>query len=234
MPTPLYASKAEWIAGIKNWVSTDDQPDLDTAMFLYLANLRLNRELQSVPMEASVDIPITVLASPPVSAAAGVPFTLLDYIPDFNKIRLVLPYAYGEPADVIAINEMAEKISKEYDLGYAYQYTGPDRNIKNYYAIDAGQLYLSPWYGDGATLTIKYYREVPPLTDLVDTNIFTMYHSDLFLYACLIAASEFVVEDERIPMWKEAYAQSLESTNNTHKHQKMGSTVLKRQITGLS
>lgn len=225
MPTPLYATKAAWTAGLRNWLSTDDQPNLDTELFLYLANHRLNRELQSVPMEASVDIPITV-------GIAGLPLTILTYIPDFNKIRLVIPYEYGEPADVIAINEMTTKIAQQYNSGTIY--TGPDREVKNYYSIDNGLLYINPWYGSGATVTIKYYREVPPLTDAVNSNIFTTYHSDLFLYAALLAGSQFVVEDERVPMWKEAYAEGLESTNNTYKHQKMGSTVLKRQIIGLS
>lgn len=225
MPTPLYATYAEWIAGIKNWLETDEQPDVDTKLFLYLAQHRLNRELQSVPMEESVDIPIT-------AGLAGAPLDLLTLIPDFNKIRLVLPYANAKPATVRALNEMMTLIAEELNTGVPY--TGPDRDRLNYYCIDSRMLYINPWPAEGAIVTIFYYKDVPPIIVGNDTNIFSTYHSDLLLFAALLAGSQFVIEDERIDVWRSAYAEGLESSNNTGKHQNMGSTPLKREIKGLS
>ena len=225
MPTPLYANHAEWIAGIKNWLETDDQPDVDTELFFYLAQLRLNRELQSVPMEESVDITIT-------AGMVGLPIDLLAEIPDFNKIRLVIPYAYAKPSKVIAINEMLDKIADEFTEGVPY--TGPDRREINYYCIDSRMLYLYPWPGEDAVVTIKYYVEVPFITPTNDTNIFSIFHSDILLSASLLAGSQFIIEDERVPMFENSYALGLDSSNNTGKHQNMGSTPLGRQIKGLS
>lgn len=229
MPTPLYATYDEWIEGLKNWLTTDDQPTADTNLFLYLGQQRLNRELQSVPMEASETITIT-------APMVGLPIDLLAEIPDFNKIRLVVPYANAEASTVVAMNEMVNKIARDWDAGSYQPYGayGPDRQILTYYTIDSRKLWMHPWPGEGAVVSIFYYRDVPFIKSGVNTNIFGDYHSDLLLYASLLAGSQFIIEDERIPVFMDAYSQGLDSTNNTGKHQNMGSTVLGRQIKGLS
>jgi hypothetical protein len=220
--TPLYADYAAWLDGLRNWLGTDEQPDLDTSTFLYLAQLRLNRELQSVPMERSVDIPIT-------APLAGLPLDLATLIPDFNKIRLVLPYTNGRPLYSSSINEMTEMIALA-----AQTSDTPNPEDPGFFCIDTGQLYLFPAPIENNTVVVKYYPYVEPLSVTVAANTFSNYHSDLLLFAALIEGSQFVVEDERIAVWKQSYAEGVESSNNTGKHQKLGSTPLVRQIKGLS
>lgn len=56
------------------------------------------------------------------------------------------------------------------------------------------------------------YLELPePLSLAVQTNWFTNYAPDLLLVACLLQAMSFLKNDERIPMWKQQYAEGVES-----------------------
>ena len=222
--TPLYANYASWIAALKLWLVADDTADVEVQTWLYLAQLRLNRELQSVPMEATIDIPID-------ATLAGLPLDIKTLIPNFNKIRLVIPFAYAKPANVVAINEMMALIAAAYQSGPTH---APDIYDPRSYCIDTGKLYIFPYTQENATVTIKYYPIIEPISDTIDSNIFTEFHSDLFLFASLLEGSKFIVEDDRTPMWEKSYLEGIESTNNTQKHQKMGSVPLVRQIKGLS
>jgi hypothetical protein len=220
--TPLYATYADWLAGLKNWLGTDEQPDPDTALFLYLAQQRLNRELQSVYMEAEANITVT-------APMAGLPIPLSTSIPDFNKIRLVTPNTYGFPLYSSSISEITA-VQAAYAMGNSFI---PSSVAPGFYCIDRMELITFPNPSEGQIINVKYYAEVPFISTTVDTNIFTDRHSDILLFASLLEGSAFIVEDERVPLWNEKYVNGVESSNNTGKHQKLGSTPLVRQIRGL-
>ena len=221
MSIPLYANYDAWLAGLRNWLSTDNQPSADTGLFLYLAEQRLNRELQSVPMETNKDVIITAFT-------AGLPIDLSVEIPDFNKIRLVLPFPDGPPLYSASLNEISNLYATGASPGLV------TLSAPGFFCIDANKLYLYPKPLEDQVVSVFYYPYIPPLSASVATNTFSNFHSDVLLYAALIAGSQFVIEDERVPVWKDAYAEGLESSNNTGKHQKLGSTPLVRQIKGLS
>ena len=218
-PVPLYSTNAAWLAALKLWLMADDTPDVQIQTWLYLAQLRLNRELQSVHMEATIDIPID-------DTLKGKPLDIATLIPTFNKVRLVIPFLNAKSAYSVSINEMIDMIGEAVASGSMP--TPIDQ--KSYFCIDTNLLYIFPWPLSGSTVTVKYYPIIPPISATVDTNVFGDWHSDLLLFASLIEGSKFIVEDDRLPTWKTAYAEGVESTNNTSKHQKLGSTPLVRQI----
>jgi hypothetical protein len=61
-------------------------------------------------------------------------------------------------------------------------------------------------------------------------NVFTVNHPDLLLYASCLEGSRFIVEDERIPVWNDAYNQGLINANLVAKQSKLGSVPLKRGV----
>ena len=207
---------AAWLTYIRDWIGADEYSDSQIAAFLDLGQVRLNTDLATFYMEKLHHM--TILA-PDVEE----PISLVTEIPDFNKIRLVSVQGVG-PLDVAALNEYVEK---------AQDLTNTDITPQ-LYNIDAGELFIWPWPAENAVVDIHYYEMVPFLSAVLDTNTFSIRHPDMLLYAASLEASAYMVEDERIPVWEAKYAAGVISNNTSSTKIKMGSTPLKRQITGLS
>jgi hypothetical protein len=165
------------------------------------------------------------------------PFVITDYIPDFNKIRLVVPASNAFPMNALAINEFTGLLAAQNSnmpVGSAAIQNPWLWNTMGNYAIDAGNLYMNPIPPDNSYATLYYYVEVPPISPTLDNNIFTDNNSDALLYASCLEGSAYIVEDERLTMWQSKYADAVQNANLQSGKIKLGSTVLKRSIKGLS
>ncbi len=60
---------------------------------------------------------------------------------------------------------------------------------------------------------IQYYRKTEPLSDKVQTSWLLDNAPDLYLYASLLAASPYIQDDSRIPIWLGAYEQARTMIN---------------------
>lgn len=58
-----------------------------------------------------------------------------------------------------------------------------------------------------------YWQQVPPLSDVNQTNWLTEYASDLLLYATLLEATPFLKNDERIGTWQQMYDRAASTLN---------------------
>ena len=199
-----------WITYIRDWLAADEYSDAQIASFLDLAQLRLNREMESYGMEAVATI--TVLDLDPIDITA--------VIADFNKVRLVSVPGIG-PLTSMAINEIKRELETK----------NTDGNPAQYFCIDAGKLYTYPKMSDG-TIDLFYYRLIPYMskTPAVDSNVFSTKYQDALLYAGLLAAAPYMKDTEFMSVWSEAYAAALITANNDAKHIKLGSTPLKREV----
>jgi len=205
-----------WISYVRDWIGADEYSDAQIGQFLDLAHVRLNTDLMTFPMEKAITLTVPVVGSEQ-------PIDLAMHIPDFGKIRLVVVKGIG-PLEVAAFNEYVSKVE---DLTNTC--VRPE-----IYTITTGQLYIWPWLGDNDVADIYYYEKVPSLGAALDTNTFSLHHPDLLLYASVLEASPYMVEDERIPVWEGKYSIGVVSANNASTKIKFGSTPLLRKITGMS
>jgi hypothetical protein len=210
------AKYSGWISYVRDWIGADEYSDAKIAAFLDLAHIRMNREMSAYGMEKRAEIVIA-------ESMVGQAITILDVVPDFNRVRLVSVRGIG-PLDVDAINEIQISIQTNPDPG----------DTPMYYSIDAGSLYVYPGLGEGSIIDFFYYCKVPELSTEVDTNVFSIDHPDALLYAACLEAAPYMVEDERIPIWENKYVTAVAVANDIPNRIKMGSTPLKRQIKGLS
>jgi hypothetical protein len=207
-PTTL----AGWISYVRDYLNADEYTDTQIQAFLDLAQNRLNKEMQSFGMEADIRILIDL-------SMVGIPIPMLTIVPDFNKIRLVSVVDVG-PLDVAAINEMKK-----------YQEQGDNTGNPCHYTIDANKLYIYPGVAENNSIDVFYYVNVPLLeTSIVETNVFSVKHPDALLYAACLEAAAYMVEDERIPVWENKYANALIVANTEPSQIKMGSTPLVRKM----
>ena len=131
----LYATYADWIAGVRDWLDADHLTDAQVASYISLAQSRLNRELNAWEMEAT---------TAPVSVSGAVPLPA-----DFNRIRQVSiagvgtydASTKGEIVNKAAVNDVSRRL----------------------FAIDTGAIILYPAIGDGVAVTIDYYVKVPEI-----------------------------------------------------------------------
>lgn len=209
---PLFVGYAGWIEGVRDWLDVDEFTDAQIETFLYLAQTRLNRELESEFMEGFINIPVVT---------GGIPIPIAALIPDYNKVRLVsVP---GGPAlDALVINEMVNKINLELTDDVAW------------YCIDAQRLFVYPWAVDGSTIDFYYYKKIPHMTLAEPDTVFSTYHEDALLYAACVEASPYMDEDERAGTFATMLVSIIETTNAVAKKATHGSAPLRRQIKGLS
>jgi hypothetical protein len=197
-----------WIARVKKWL---DVPDLDDDVFGFCidsANERLNRDLNSQWMEEGYEFEVEDPSEP---------IDLASEIPDYNRMRLVTVRGF-EPLHAKALNEFkAEQIKN----------TGTTPSV---YCINKMQLFIWPLPTVGSIVDIDYYMSIPALSSTTKSNVFSKKHPDALLYASLLEATPFLVEDERLETWTTFYNNIREAINVTAERAKKGSTPLKREI----
>jgi len=201
-------SYSEWIERVKKWL---DVPDLDDDVFgfcLDSANERLNRDLNSQWMESSY--PFTV-------EDASAPIELAYEFNDYNRMRLVT--IRGQlPLVAVALNE------------YKAELINNTSSIPRVYCVSAMNLMIWPTPAVDDVIDIDYYVKVPALSDEIDENVFSKRHPDALLYAALLEATPFIVEDERLGTWTTFYNNIRDAINVTADRANKGSTPLKREV----
>jgi hypothetical protein len=98
------------------------------------------------------------------------------------------------------------------------------------FTIDAGSLSLWPTQSSGGTVTFDYYIKVPPITSAVNTNLYTMHHADLLLWASMIEGFVYMIENDRLQVFEGRYQNAIEAFNFNPKRIKLGATPLRRMI----
>ena len=209
---------AGWVQIIKDWIDVDELSDSKIQVCLDLGHTTLNSDLNSQLMESQA--PITVVT-------AGVPLDLLAHVPDYSRIRVLSSGQNGQPLLGLPFNEYQKRVGNSYVDGAPY-WGEPDHPW--FYSIEAMQLYVWPPAAATSALELSYYKIVTPLGAGVESNEFTDHHPDLLLYAACLEVSRFIVEDERIPVWQQAYEAGVLRANEEAKAAKMGSTPLRRMV----
>lgn len=77
------------------------------------------------------------------------------------------------------------------------------------------------WAG---AITLVYRQGLPPLGPDRPTNWLLERHYDLYLYATLLAATPFVEQDGRLPMWKASLEELVEDAQSLDRDARWGSS----------
>lgn len=187
-------------SAVVDWL---DNPDLEDRVgtFVQLAEARINRILDDPEMEVTV-----VLTA--VSAATALPSDLGE----------IVSISTGDgPLLATGPVEFA---------GYDTSISGTPRR----YAIVDGA--ISFWPSDAtAQITLVYRRGLSnPEEDVNQTNWLLDRAPDIYLYGALLQASVFLVEDERVEMWKSAFDEAIAELRIDGQRRKWGPGPLAPRI----
>ena len=175
---------------VADWL---DRSDLDSRIpdFISLAEARVNRELRIRAMEKRATM---------VTNAGQRYFALPGGYVQMRNIQLttnpITPLEYITP-------EMLDRL-------YGSDTSGKPKA----YTLIGDEIQLAPIPDSTYTLEMAFYERFTPLGDgitggTVTTNWLSENAPDVILYGALIEAEPFIKNDERMPLWLNAYKEAI-------------------------
>lgn len=150
------------------------------------AELAIERELRVPELETSATLNLTA-----ATATTAAPADLLE------AISVTLLTATPRPMDAME--------------GQALEmmYGGRANSTPEVYALFASTFTWGPTPDATTTARLRYYKQIPKLTDAAPTNALLTRYWDLYFYGSLLAASPGLGDDARIRVWGELYTQAM-------------------------
>lgn len=168
--------------------------DLTTQIpdFISLAELRMQRELRIRQMLVSAT-PVTVAGTKTVALPNDF-IEVRDLVVDGNPAQ---PLNYFAPA-ALSRNSRTTQSGKPSD-----------------YTILASDFQLSPIPDGAYDLILLYYAKPTPLSDANTSNVFLANVPDMLLYASLLEAEPYLMNDARVATWVALYERASSSVTKS-------------------
>lgn len=131
-----------------------------------------------------------------------------------EKVALVTLAAEEEyilvPSNLLELKEFTvNNVSYKFQPQNIWQSTKP----KYTYTRILGSYYTSPTMQPSDKISLNYYYDASGMNDDDESNNILRTCPDLYLYAALVQAESFLINDERIQLWKELYDSTLNDVN---------------------
>ncbi|MDE2102841.1 MAG: hypothetical protein KGL39_36695 [Patescibacteria group bacterium] len=103
--------------------------------------------------------------------------------------------------------------------------TGSGTTVPWVYTLIGTTVKLAPLWTAGGTLSITYFRKEAVLSDTNATNWYITNAPDTLLYATLLEAAPYLLNDNRIDVWEKYYKRGVDAINaqygNVDPHKRM-------------
>ncbi|WP_179400685.1 phage adaptor protein [Burkholderia guangdongensis] len=81
--------------------------------------------------------------------------------------------------------------------------TDPQRYGRGEWSTLGNNLYLQTYVDGVKLLVVNYFRTIQPLSEANPSNWLLEDWPNVYLYAVLVEAAKYLMDDERLPMWSE-------------------------------
>ena len=184
--------------------------DLTTQIpdFIRLAEVRLRRDLRIRQMLTSTTITCTS-----GTATVSIPSDFLqvsDFVVNVNPVQ---PLTYQSPS-------LFSRNSRTTDVGKPLNYT-----------VLASTFKLAPVPDTGYTLTLTYSAAPAFLSDTNTSNTFLTVCPDLLLYASLLEAEPYLMNDARINTWGTMFDRAMSALTTSDEQGQYSGVPLSMQTT---
>ena len=122
---------------------------------------------------------------------------------------------YNLPASYIQMRNFQLNTSPLTTLSYVTPeiydrvWGGSTGGIPKFYTIVADEISLGPIPGSVITMEMLFYRRFDNLSASTTTNWLLTYAPDIYLYASMLEAEPFIMNDERVPLWATALDKAI-------------------------
>jgi hypothetical protein len=202
-----YTNYSDLQESIANYIGRTDLankiPD-----FIQFAEIRISRDLRTRQM-------LLLATAPTVATEAQVSLPS-----DFLEIRDIhvqgsprSPVTYMSPS-VFSRNARADESGKPVN-----------------YTILASEFVLAPIPDTAYTLEILYYAKPPVLSNTNISNLFLANYPDALLYASLLEAEPYLINDARAQTWTTLYDRAIQKIITTNQNGEYSGVPLQMTIT---
>lgn len=180
---------AELQASVASWLNRGDLtaniPD-----FITLAEAQMSTDLKTRSMEAKV-----TLSTVAGTKTVALPTDMLE------MRRLQVVGTYSQPLSYRSPDELS--------IDYASNMSAQPI----VFTVVGGNIELAPIPDAVYSLELTYQQRIPALSVSNTTNWLLTNWPNAYLYASLIAATPFIMNDARLSIWAQLYSQAVEGIN---------------------
>lgn len=109
-------------------------------------------------------------------------------------------------------NTRVSLFPRSYEYSRSYWPNSDTEGVPEFYAdYDYSHWLVTPTPDANYPWEILYYQQPPLLDDANQTNWLTDYAPNALLYRCLLEATPFLKDDERIPVWTQMYTANMQT-----------------------
>ena len=194
---------------IGTWLNRTDLSDAITTDLIALAEARLKRDKR-----------LRQIVSLSISPSAD------DHTLPSDFVELVSLYydgsSYFGPIRIVDADQLGE-------LKAYHGTTGTPVAAAVVPTEGAPALRFAPVPSSATAMKLQYVRSLDPIDDTTNTsNALLERHPDIYLFACLVEAEGFLVEDERIGMWEARLDKALNEYYADVKRREFGGHLVAR------
>lgn len=95
------------------------------------------------------------------------------------------------------------------------------------FALDGLNMVVGPRPDAAYTIALSYTAGIAPLTSTNETNWLLLAHPDAYLYGALVHAEAYLANDERLPLWKSVFDETIAEINAEGNRRRFGATPLR-------
>ena len=188
---------SELTTAVANWLDRDDLT-LRIPEFIALAEARFNRALRLRSMEAKYTANTVA-----------------------TQRNLALPTGYIQMRNFQVNTTPLTTLSYVTPEIYDRLWGGSTSGTPKFYTILADEISLGPIPASVQEVEMLFYKNFENLSSSVATNWLITNAPDVYLYGVMMQAEPFIMNDERVPMWKMALDEgisSLQEQDNKDRH----------------
>lgn len=176
--------------------------------FVTLAELRLSRELRTRKM----------LASATASMTAGDGKVALPA--DFLEMRNI--YTQGNPRMPVTYLSPS---------AFMRDARADESGLPVFYTVLGAEFEFAPKPDTTYTLEILYFAKPTPMSDSVSSNAFLANYPDALLYASLLEAEPYLINDARTATWADLYNRAILNIQNSDQNSEYSGVPLQMRVT---
>jgi len=193
---------------VANWLDRDDLIDR-IPEFIALAEARFNRVLRLRSMETK--------------QTASTVASQRNYNLPTNYIQMRNFQINASP--IVTLSYVTPEI-------YDRLWGGSQGGIPSFYTIIGDEIQLGPIPGSVMTLEMLFYKRFDSLSASVATNWLLTNAPDIYLYAAMLEAEPFIMNDERVPLWATALQQAISSMQEQDNKDRHSGSAMRVMNTG--
>ncbi len=175
--------------------------------FIQLTEARLNRDIRHWRQEKRAQAQVT-----------GERFPL-----PCDWVETIKVTADGKPlrlADAYQVDSVDNASQRAFVANHYYRHTGDE-------------LELIPASDGPVDFEIEYVAKVPSLSEEQPTNWLLEEFPDVYIYGVMLQVAPFLHDDQRLPLWSQAYGEAVSAANISSDKAKYSGSALRMQRHGV-